>query len=815
MKRFFRMFTICFTLLCLCVFVGCDAGDAPGAGTESQTTDIRGEAYEYVKYPVPDGAGPFYDWIYRAYWYDNGTVTLQFSDDADGILNAVYDVQGTLIKTERESETAAVLTEAVSSAVSVTEPQVKTWRYLTDGSLLLSVTDTAENRAFLCRTDAAGNCLAVSESVPLANAVVSTMQLIVPDDDCCVWYDLHDPLSFFVAHLDENGIALSSPVVTASPVENAYRAADGCIVVWCEDGSAWRYDPTADTAAEVVLYTETDAYRAANRILYADGAVYLVGNDGITVQRDGTETLLLTFADAYLDAGEVTVLDILPGDQFLISYRDFLNGERIAGLLMPAEDRQLFCRTAVRVASYNCKPWEADLFSTAVDLFNRENKEYQIEYTEYDSIAVDRKYTNSLAQYNARAEKFKEDLIRGDAFDVLLLGSLNSTDSYMNQIEDKGILYDLSALCDEIALMDSVRTSVELNDSITVLPVTGTFSTLLTTYDTLPAGEAFTYEKLAEILAGLSEEQTLFGNDITDALRAVTLYDFVDEENGTCSFDSPVFVEFLSFLDGFKTNPRNPTANAYRNPYIGYLTGGYMNGLTVDCNYSLVGDESDPIGALLDGKMKFVTFDITDVNALRGIWYFLYEHEDEINFCGYPSKTGGSIVFENSVNVMVMKNGGETEGALAFLRTLYSDEIQNSDALRDGGLPVTESAFRACMPAGYYCYTETVRTSEHYGGPMTGKWNIGMVTTTVFADGTETAEETALYLESYPRALYLTAERANAFTDGFADATLCGLADETIESIINEELSYVTGHIRSREEAAELIQSRVSIYLAE
>lgn len=795
-------------VVCMFLFVNCDYAGDERVSEETAVETVEQAAYFYKicklqsrNFDLSESGAV---WDYRDSIAVDGTIQIKLVTDSESYC-LIFDEHGNEVQYQN-------ITAASEHILSNGENTVLNYYCLADGSVIWETVNLTEQTVQLVKTDENGSVTAESERIPFdftvsenSGSVFFMIPFIPVNDDHIIIYDNSDYTNFYIA---DGELVLHGPFPTASPLCDAYGTSDGMIVLCCDDGTVMCYDPNTDAVSSSALHTETDAYRRAEQIMYTDSGIYLIGDTGIHMQKQGTETFLFSWDASLVSKDSIDILAVLQNDCFLIGYRDALTGTYVPAILMPSDEVSTFTRPVVTVASYNCGSNESAVINAAITSYNQSNTAYMIEYTNYDTIQVDGTYTNDLAKHNARKKLLEEDLLTGVCYDVFILGSLNSRDYFCNLFEEQNLLCDLTEFCDGIGLTACVKASVENNDRITFLPLTYGMSTLLTTTDILPDGEGLTYAVLTEILSGLQEGQSLFGNDVSDELRAITQYDFVNKTEKSCSFDSDEYVDFLGFLDAMKISPKSPVATAYCNPYIGKITGSIGGQITFDCDFGLVTDTSNPVAALNDGTIKFLTCEIASVSNLYGLFYMLEQMEAEPNLCGYPSKAGGSIAYESGTLAAVMKNSKNQDGAISFLEMLLSDEVQTSEVLCDSGLPVTDSAFEKILQEGYYYFNESETVTTHHGGVNQGTYRIPVI-------AFRTYSEQPIPAHTYDYGISVSAEQAEWLQAYVRDSVMHGLADETIESIITEELSYVTAHIRTYEEASELIQSRVFIYLNE
>ncbi|MBQ8576684.1 MAG: extracellular solute-binding protein [Clostridia bacterium] len=652
-------------------------------------------------------------------------------------------------------------------------------------------------------SDSAGNVLMQSDVLPKESTSMSaagTVQMI--DDEWCITYFYFGGGSeVWLADADLNlhgSFALSSDICTG------YRRDDGTIILVCADDTTYRYDLETDRIEEVVLYEKTNTFQRAETVLYAENGVYLIDREGITVQRDGEEIFLCDFADSYYTADQFGFIDALPGDKFLVWYTDDFSGEEYPAIFAPAEEARV-ARTVLRAVSVGnslnhtatLDDHEAVLDSVAY--FNRTNKDYVIELTDCDAMAQyadDGSYLSANTSDRA-STLFEQELLNGAAFDIYLIGQ-----NYGNRknLEEKGLFADLSSVADKAKLIACVRDALDGGGEITAIPFSVELSTLVTTTDTLAVGEAFTYEKLYEIMDGLGEGESLFESFVREKMLDIALYDFVDTENKTCSYDSEEFIRLMEFMQDFKNSvPQNllieNVSRYFSNAYGVLNIGG--------SSLSMYGDVITPFA---EGKIKFLEVSITQPETLPMLYYLFDKIGKDYNLCGYPSADGGSIHMETGMLMSVGKNSENIAGAQAYLSMMLSETVQTVAA--ETAFPVIGAAVENRIGWGHQYYS--VHSSVDDTSPYVWK-----TTLSAFFVRYSVSPLPAQSAINYDADITVLKPEHDALLSYVCDSKMRGAGDTVIRGIIEEELSYAESGVRTVDEAAKMIQSRVFIYINE
>ena len=671
---------------------------------------------------------------------------------------------------------------------------------------------TAEDDSgyYLMMYDFDGNFIRQSDLIPIYSENPSSAnpngEIVMIDETTYLTYFGFDVgVRFYVV---DASLGLHGPFELSDKVYTGYRRDDGKIVLVCTDETTYLYDPQTDEIEEIILYEETNAYRRADTVFFAEDGVYLVDYEGITVQRNGEEIFLCDFEKSYFTSDQIGFIDALPGDRFLVWYTDAFTGEEYPAIFAPDEDGVRPMKTVLRAASIgntiSKSPNTAEMDDNrrvreSVAYFNRTNDEYLIELTDYDYLAHYKEdgtylYTGTEGR---RDQLFTQDLLNGVTYDIYLFGEYYDGFDALNE---KGLFADLSSVADKAKLIACVRDALDGGGEITAIPFTVQLSTLITTTETLAVGEAFTYEKLYEIMDGLGEGESLFESFVRDEMLDIALYDFVDTENKTCSYDSNEFIRLMTFMQEFKNSVPETYLVETDNRYF---TNAYGIGSIQVDNLSMYGDIITPFA---EGQIKFLQMKITEPKTLPMLYYLFDKIDKDYNICGYPSADGGSIHMETGMLMSVGKNSEHLAGAQTYLSMMLSETVQTVAAETD--FPVIRAAVENIIGWGHQYYIERRITNSY----SQYKWDSELYVS--FAAYAVTPLP-AKFLLNYSADIMVLKPEHDALVSYVCDSKMRGAGDTVIRGIIEEELSYAESGVRSVDEAAKIIQSRVFIYINE
>lgn len=530
----------------------------------------------------------------------------------------------------------------------------------------------------------------------------------------------------------------------------------------------------------------------SHSILYGPGYDrYYHDGDGVWGYDAASDTavLLMAHGDAFLSAENTDVIHVFDEETYLAWVTDPFIEKRDLAILKkaPSDSGKLEIRVGL-IGGF------ADVVSNSAALFNRTNAEYHVTVHNYSEDQTDLTRGEEIQAY-------REDVLSGNAPDVMIV-----RDAFAKEIRDisrkQGYL-DLSPYFKD-QLLPCVQSAFETADAgLYAIPLRISVDTLVTAAPDAD-GSALTLERLMEEAESLAEGDALFSMKSYQErmLLECAVEAFIDDDAGTCSFDSALFGEFLAFYAAL---------SSVNDTDLGYFAPSGIGG---------VGITSEKLTEnLTSGRLRYLCLPLDGMASMAAA---LRELDGiDISFCGYPSD-GTSIGYLSSMNMdlMISASSPVQRGSMEYLRFLLSDLIQNSAALEHTGLPPTVQAMEQELGKTQHLFVneDTYHTSS------------------VASNGAETV----ILSRAYERSFAPDDPKLETYMSGrnvwgepyytcyvfvpdvteqlrtlFFNTPMQTYAETTVMEILSEELDSYLGGVRTLEETQKIIQSRVSIYLAE
>ncbi len=390
--------------------------------------------------------------------------------------------------------------------------------------------------------------------------------------------------------------------------------------------------------------------------------------------------------------------------------------------------------------------------------FNDENPDYKIKIVDYSTLS-------NGDDYNAGATQFNLDIVSGNVPDIMFFTTESPVDSYIN----KGLFLDLTT---------NLKNDPELKDVEFVQNVFDAFKTGDKMYQLIPSFYVMSVATKASYLQGkdylsLKECKEMIegkGVEYADAFGLTTrdeiLYQgilaggskFIDWENKQCNFSGDEFIEFLEFTKKF---PEKLPDNAWED----YSDAAYREGKSL---FSI---------AYLNGFRNYKRY----VDGTFG---------EDTKLIGFPSELGSncSVIIPNS-SLCISAKSKYSDVCWQLIRQFYLEDYQ--DAL-EYEFPIRKSS-----------YDKMAENSKERPS-----WTDD--------DGVKHYEDETYWIGDQEIKIQpLTQSDVDYVKSFIGSLSNAYNANTNVYNIITEEVAPFFAGQKTAKEVADIIQSRVSIYVNE
>ncbi|MCM1185446.1 MAG: extracellular solute-binding protein [Lachnoclostridium sp.] len=467
-------------------------------------------------------------------------------------------------------------------------------------------------------------------------------------------------------------------------------------------------------------------------------------------------TQIMSYVNSDLYTNSLNQIIMLDGDNFIGFYNDMDDYTTRVGYFSKVDPKDIPDKKVILIAAFYIN---YDIRKRIVD-FNKESDEYRIIYKEYESYSTQDDYMAGYTQLN-------NDIISGNMPDILICNPNMPVENYIS----KGLLADVEKLIEqdeELSKAEFVQSAFDayrVKDKLYYVIPSFTVRSYMGKQSLVGDRTSWTMAEFRETVDSLPEGTLGFGETTRDSFIYNMLTfcgsDFVDISTGKCDFDSQNFIEMLEYANTL------PAELDYENWDDDYWM-----------NYGSQWRENRTL--LADVYLN----DMHDLNrSIKG------SMGEAVSFVGFPTDSGkGSVVSVNNFYAISSKSANK-EGAWQFLRYYLTEEYQD-----ELGWQIPTNG------ASYEKWLKAAMEKPFYEDE----------------DGNKVEYEDTYYINDESIVIpVMTQEEVDRIDAFIKSVDKPAYMNQNVQNIITEEVAAYFEGQKSAEAVAEVIQSRVKVYVNE
>ena len=439
------------------------------------------------------------------------------------------------------------------------------------------------------------------------------------------------------------------------------------------------------------------------------------------------------------------------------------------------------------VLTLACMGLDWSLRSKIVE-YNKSNDQYRIQVVDYSEYATD-------DDYNAGITKLTTEIISGSVPDLFLTSNLP-----IDKYAAKGVVADLYTFMDggnglsRDYFVPQVLKAIEKEGKLYELPTKFSVETAYALSSIVDQYDTWNVAAVQDAMTQLQEGATVFStgwtkSSVLNNCLTRNLAAFVDWTTGKCTFDSEAFQQLLAFCNSFPDDSSSDDGIAYSS-----------EAATVDTMDDPVW-ESDAT-RILSGKQLMAT---TSFYSFEDYIYNIYPVKDKVTFVGYPSESGEpGNSFYIQCPMAISSVTKYPDAAWDFVSTMIRQT--NEDAESMYAFPISQEAFDKKMTAVMTEQYQLDKNGEQVDWDEDGEPDKMCIGTYEVVENGES---------TWQQVYALTQEDIDQILSVINSATGIVDYDDEILSIVSDEVSAYFAGDKDVQTTANMIQSRVNLYVQE
>ena len=397
--------------------------------------------------------------------------------------------------------------------------------------------------------------------------------------------------------------------------------------------------------------------------------------------------------------------------------------------------------------------------------FNKTNDKYRIVTVEY--------YDDEEEDYENVISRFNSDIASGNCPDII---DFSSMEGYLERYDEKGLLEDLTPYFNKEEdikldkLVQSVVNTYKINGKLYVLPQCFTISGWFGATDTVGKDIHWSLDDFINLTKSLPDGVEMIKDLTSDSLLSMCtsqLDRYINWETGDCRFNSDEFVKLLEFSSNYKSSDEF---------YKDYDDSEYVDETTLIRENKLV------------LQSAFLT-DVDDYLVAKAVF------GKDISFKGEPVDDGNGVIVSGSGSLLAISAKSKNKDiAWDFIKQFYipEDSEERNYSSYSFGFPIIQSELDKQL--------EDAKTPDTYTDEngneqvVENVWTIGDVEVKVGVASDDDINAIKNIINSI--------DGRNSY-------------DIKIGDMITEEAEAFFKGQKTAKEVADIIQSRISMYVKE
>lgn len=463
---------------------------------------------------------------------------------------------------------------------------------------------------------------------------------------------------------------------------------------------------------------------------------------------------ILKFIDSNVNPNSITTIFELKNGTLGVVLTDYETNETEIDFLIKQDTDKNANKTEIRLGTL-----ELDTqLQEQIIKFNKTNEKYRIVVDDY---ASDGDYEEGIKRFNAAVTS-------GNCPDLIDLSIMG-----IQEYAQKGILEDLTPYLEkdselsEDLFVDSVINTYKINDKLYTIPMSFMIEALAGATSSVGSEKSWTMQEFVAYAESLPKGTEILDDLTSDGLLSSILQynmgEYVNWSTGECNFNTDEFIKLLEFCSNYENSEK-----FYQ-------------------NYDYENEPSE----ITKIRNKQVVMQRLYMDGVEGYMLSKVTFGEPITIKGYPTKDGNGFALNASSFLLgISSKSKNKDAAWEFMREFYTKEGQDLIDWSFSGFPIRKDVLEEVLQKAKEAETETAPDGTKY----VSVWGFQDIEMYIPAPNDEDINEIKEIINSVDKLTNINAE---------------------IFSMISEEAEAFFKGQKTAKEVADVIQSRVSIYVKE